>query len=166
MTGRPPLPIEQKKLKGTYRPGRTVLPQSQQTQLERAHGIPEPLGPLGEMGTQFWELVWGGGVNWISPQCDLQFVQIVAEQIDERHDLQRLVREKAVARDRSGLRELEKQITSNLAALGFNPSDRARLGFGIVKAESKFEEFMRRKREDEEQYRREGEERERAEDSD
>ena len=144
MTGRPPLPIEQKILKGTYRPGRTLVPQTQQTRLDRADGTPEPLGPLGEAGTQFWELVWREGVNWISPHCDIQFVQIVAEQLDERHELQTLVRDKAVARDRSGLRELEKQITGNLAALGLNPSDRARLGFGIVKTKSKLDDLMER----------------------
>jgi hypothetical protein len=163
MTGRPPLPIEQKILTGTYRPGRTLVPQTQQTRLEAANGTPEPLGPLGETGTQFWELVWREGVNWISPQCDRQFVQIVAEQLDERHELQILVRDKAVARDRSGLRELEKQINGSLAALGLNPSDRARLGFGIVRAESKLEGLLRRTREDEEQRDRERYERARAE---
>jgi hypothetical protein len=163
MTGRPPLPIEQKILTGTYRPGRTLVPQTQQARLDPAEGTPEPLAPLGETGTRFWELVWRNGVNWISPHCDIQLVQIVAEQLDERHELQRLVQDKAVARDRSGLRELEKQITGNLAALGLNPSDRARLGFGIVRGESKLEELMRRKRDDKEQRDRERDERARVE---
>jgi hypothetical protein len=48
-------------------------------------------------------------------------------------------------RARSGLRELERQIVSQLALLGFTPSDRARLGLAEVKKESKLEELLRRK---------------------
>jgi hypothetical protein len=48
---------------------------------------------------------------------------------------------------RSGLRELERQIVSNLGLLGFSPSDRARLGLAEVKKESKLEELLRRKAE-------------------
>jgi hypothetical protein len=67
----------------------------------------------------------------------------LAEQYDERDELKALVRDAALPRDRSGLREIEKQITGNLAALGLNPSDRARLGFAVVKTEGKLEAIMR-----------------------
>ena len=46
---------------------------------------------------------------------------------------------------RRGLRELDKQIVSNLSLLGFTPSDRTRLGVAEVKAQSKLEELMERK---------------------
>jgi hypothetical protein len=142
MTGRPPKPIEQKKLIGTYRPGRTLL-DANSTELERAIELPQPLQPLSEAGLNFWGSVWGAGVNWISPKTDIHLVQLVAEQFDERAKLRNLVETGGVPRDRSGLRELEKQITGNLAALGLNPSDRARLGFAVVKTESKLEAFFR-----------------------
>ena len=147
MTGRPPKPIEQKKLLGTYRPDRVPLNPSE-TALERATEPPEPLRALGEAGAAFWQSIWSAVVNWIAPQTDIHLVQLVAEQFDEREQLRALVIAEAVPRDRSGLRELEKQITGNLAALGLNPSERARLGFAVVKTESKLAELMRWKREE------------------
>jgi hypothetical protein len=74
-------------------------------------------------------------------------VQLVAEQFDERAKLRNLVETGGVPRDRSGLRELEKQITGNLAALGLNPSERARLGFALVKTEGKLEAILKMRRE-------------------
>ena len=147
MTGRPPKPIEQKKLIGTYRPGRTLLDPNN-TELERAIELPKPLQPLSEAGLNFWGSVWGAGVNWISPKTDIHLVQLVAEQFDERARLRDLVETGGVPRDRSGLRELEKQITGNLAALGLNPSERARLGFALVKTEGKLEAILKMRRED------------------
>lgn len=146
MTGRPPTPIEQKKLLGTYRPDRVPLNPSE-TALERATEPPEPIRALGEAGTAFWQSIWSAGVNWIAPQTDIHLVQLLAEQFDEREQLRALVIAEAVPRDRSGLRELEKQITGNLAALGLNPSDRTRLGFAVVKTESKLAEIIRMRRE-------------------
>jgi hypothetical protein len=142
MTGRPPKPIEQKKLVGTYRPDRVKL-NPDETQLERATETPQPLRPLGEVGLAFWGSVWEAGVNWIAPQTDIHLVQLLAEQFDERDELKALVRDEALPRDRSGLRELEKQITGNLAALGLNPSDRARLGFAVVRTEGQLEAIKR-----------------------
>jgi len=46
---------------------------------------------------------------------------------------------------RRGLRELDRQIVSNLSLLGFTPSDRSRLGVAEVKAKSKLEELMERR---------------------
>ena len=56
-------------------------------------------------------------------------------------------REPENSKARSGLRELERQIISQLALLGFSPSDRARLGIAEVKKESKLDELLRRKAE-------------------
>lgn len=145
ITGRPPIPNEQKKLKGTYRPGRNPVPVAQAQELERAQEIPKPLSPLGDSGQSFWVSIWQTGLNWISPQTDIHLVQLVAEQFDERAELRESVRTNSIPRERSGLRELEKQLTGNLAALGLNPSDRARLGFALVKTESKLENFLRMK---------------------
>jgi hypothetical protein len=75
-------------------------------------------------------------------------LRIVCEQLEEREELKVLVRENPdKPRLRTGLRELEKSIQSNLSSLGLTPSDRARLGFVQIKGESKLEELMRRKAE-------------------
>jgi hypothetical protein len=73
---------------------------------------------------------------------------MTAEAITEREALRDFVsREPENSKARSGLRELERQIVSQLALLGFTPSDRARLGIAEVKKESKLEELLRRKAE-------------------
>jgi hypothetical protein len=73
---------------------------------------------------------------------------MTAEAITERESLRGLVAANPDnPKARSGLRELERQIISQLALLGFTPSDRARLGIAEVKKESKLEELLRRKAE-------------------
>jgi hypothetical protein len=71
---------------------------------------------------------------------------MTAEGLSERDSLRALLDiDPGNFRVRSGLRELERQIVSQLALLGFTPSDRARLGLAEVKKESKLEELLRRK---------------------
>jgi hypothetical protein len=65
--------------------------------------------------------------------------------IDERWNLRVKVMQTDDARLRRGLRELDRQIVSNLSLLGFSPADRSRLGVAEVKAASKLEELMLRK---------------------
>jgi 5-formyltetrahydrofolate cyclo-ligase len=73
---------------------------------------------------------------------------MTAEAISEREALRELVAEiPENLKARSALRDLERQIISQLALLGFSPSDRARLGIAEVKKESKLEELLRRKAE-------------------
>lgn len=141
--GRPPKPIEEKRRLGN--PGKRALPSaSEVVPLEAANGIPEPLRPLGKMGLEFWERTWQVGMNWISPKADIELMMMTAEMIDERTILRTLVFQDRNAdrpKLRAGLRELEKQIQSNLALLGLSPADRARLGLAEVKRQSKLAEL-------------------------
>jgi hypothetical protein len=143
--GRPVIPTELKRLKGTLRADR--LPAN--APLERlCEPLQAPIEPLGLSGqaVAFWGSVWG--CNWISHKSDYYLVLLTAEAISEREALRDLVaREPENSKARSGLRELERQIISQLALLGFSPSDRARLGIAEVKKESKLEELLRRKAE-------------------
>jgi len=70
---------------------------------------------------------------------------MTCEMIDERWNLRVKVMQTDDARLRRGLRELDRQIVSNLSLLGFSPADRSRLGVAEVKAASKLEELMQRK---------------------
>jgi len=144
MTGRPPTPNEEKQRRGTLRKDRVPAIADAQT-LARATETPQPLRPLDEAGLAFWNSIWLEALNWISPQTDIYLVQVVAEQFDERDELRNKVKADGAPRERAGLRELEKQLTSNLAALGLNPSDRARLGFALVQTENKLDKLMRMK---------------------
>jgi hypothetical protein len=106
---------------------------------------PEPHRPLGSAGRQFWERVWNVGFTWISPQMDVELLQIVSEQIDERAALRVKVLREGDWRDRSALRALDSQVLDCLSLLGFTPVDRARLGFVEVKIQNELEQFRERK---------------------
>ena len=143
-TGRPPRPIEQKRMLGN--PGRRPLPEGLQI-LPSAGETPEPARPLLKYGQQLWDRVWEQGLNWISPNTDTELLLMTCEMVDERWNLRVKVMQSDDARLRRGLRELDRLIIQNLSLLGFTPSDRTRLGVAEVKVMSKLEELQRRKAE-------------------
>ena len=145
MAGKP-VPIEIKAKRGTLRPDR-VANRELRIDLKQGEFPPPPIG-LGQIGSEFWSQVLTEASGLISYKLDTHLLRIVCEQLEEREQLRQLVMNQPdKARLRSGLRELEKAITSNLSTLGLSPTERARLGFIQVKSESKLEELMRRKRE-------------------
>jgi hypothetical protein len=141
--GRPAKPIEQKRLLGN--PGRRPLPDSSSIAILPAiQEIPEPSRPLLKYGRELWDKVWDVGAPWISPNTDIELLLMTCEMIDERWNLRVKVMQNDDARMRRGLRELDRQIISNLSLLGFTPSDRSRLGVAEVKAVSKLEALRQR----------------------
>jgi hypothetical protein len=71
---------------------------------------------------------------------------MTAEALAEREKLRELVLNNPDnPKARSGLRELERQLVSQLGLLGFSPSDRSRLGLAEVKKESKLEALLAKK---------------------
>jgi len=142
--GRPTKPIEQKRMLGN--PGRRPLPESSAlVQLNGIDEIPEPSRPLLKYGREFWDKIWSMGNTWISFNSDSELLLMTCEMIDERWNLRIKVMQNDEPRLRRGLRELDRQIISNLSLLGFTPSDRSRLGVAEVKAASKLEELKLRK---------------------
>jgi hypothetical protein len=141
--GRPSKPIEQKRLLGN--PGKRALPdQNEVVLLEPVNETPEPPRPLLKYGRDLWDRVWGIGATWVSDKTDIELLVMTCEMIDERWNLRVKVMQNDDARMRRGLRELDRQIVSNLSLLGFTPSDRSRLGVAEIKAKSKLEELMSR----------------------
>lgn len=142
--GRPSKPIEQKRLLGN--PGKRALPDEDSViLLERAEQTPEPTRPLLKYGQELWDRIWGMGATWVSDKTDIELLMMTCEMIDERWNLRVKVMQNDDPRMRRGLRELDRQIVSNLSLLGFTPSDRARLGVAEIKAKSKLEELMERR---------------------
>jgi hypothetical protein len=142
--GRPSKPIEQKRLLGN--PGKRALPDEDSViLLERAEERPEPTRPLLKYGQELWDRIWGMGATWVSDKTDIELLMMTCEMIDERWNLRVKVMQNDDPRMRRGLRELDRQIVSNLSLLGFTPSDRARLGVAEIKAKSKLEELMERR---------------------
>jgi hypothetical protein len=140
--GRPPKPVEQKRRAGN--PGKRPLPATT-IAIPTSPIAPIPHRPLGPAAQQFWERVWSVGFTWISPQMDVELLQMVAEQIDERVALRMRVLKQNDWRDRAALRSLDAQVLDCLSLLGFTPVDRARLGFVEVKIKNELEEFRKRK---------------------
>ena len=140
--GRPSKPIEQKRLLGN--PGKRAMPSNAQV-LPMAIGTPEPSRPLLQYGQQMWDKVWDAGVNWISPNTDIELLLMTCEMVDERWNLRIKVMQTDDTTMRKGLRDLDRQLVTNLSLMGFTPSDRSRLGVAEVKAQSKLEELMERK---------------------
>ena len=140
--GRPPKPVEQKRRAGN--PGKRPLPETT-IAIPTSPIAPVPHRPLGPAAQQFWERVWSVGFTWISPQMDIELLQMVAEQIDERVALRMRVLKQNDWRDRAALRSLDAQVLDCLSLLGFTPVDRARLGFVEVKIKNELEEFRKRK---------------------
>jgi hypothetical protein len=67
---------------------------------------------------------------------------MTCEQVDEREQLRLYVIDNIEAwHERAGLRQLEKEIQSNLIQLGFTPQSRQKLGVQEIKAVSKVEEL-------------------------
>jgi hypothetical protein len=139
--GRPPKPIEQKRLLGN--PGKRALPnQSEIILMTQNDWMPEPTRPLLKYGQELWDRIWGMGATWVSDKTDLELLMMTCEMVDERWNLRVKVMQSDDHRLRRGLRELDRQIVSNLSLLGFTPSDRARLGVAEIKARSKLQELM------------------------
>ena len=142
--GRPSKPIEQKRLLGN--PGKRALPNEDSViLLARAEQTPEPTRPLLKYGQELWDRIWGMGATWVSDKTDIELLMMTCEMIDERWNLRVKVMQTDDPRLRRGLRELDRQIVSNLSLLGFTPSDRARLGVAEIKAKTKLEELMERR---------------------
>lgn len=143
--GRPPKPIEAKRRAGN--PGKRPLPEpATVVPIAAAVTTPDPDRPLGTAGRGLWEQAWRSARHWLSPDTDRELLLITCEQVDERIALRVKVLREQDRDDRRALRDLDKQIVSNLSTLGFTPTDRARLGIAEVVAMSKLEELQRARR--------------------
>jgi hypothetical protein len=147
--GRPPKPVELKRVTGN--PGKRKLPnEGEIVMLPAATSTPEPSRPLMKYGREVWDTVWQVGVNWISPNTDLELLLMTCEMVDERWNLRVKVMQTDDSKMRRGLRELDRLIIGNLSLLGFTPTDRSRLGWAEVKTQSRLEQIMSMKRPDSE----------------
>jgi phage terminase small subunit len=103
--------------------------------------IPHPLRRLEESGLSLWRRVYSMGSIWLR-DSDQELLQVTCEQMDERDLLRVYVMENIEAwHERAGLRQLEKDIQSNLIQLGFTPQARAKLGIQEMAKESKLEQL-------------------------
>ena len=138
-TGRPPKPIEEHKRTGTF----NAAKHGPRNGLAAVAAI-EPAIPQDVQRTvaEVLDQVLADGVHWLA-RTDAPAVILLRDLLAERE----ILRAGALAgstEDRKALREVDKQVMSLLAELGFNPAARSRLGLAVVKAKSKLEELRER----------------------
>lgn len=138
----PAKPVEKKRRAGN--PGKRPLPKlSSVTALPAVESTPEPLRDLGAEGSKMWNRVWSAGASWLSASTDIELVQMLCESMDERMFLRQLVLSgEGEWRDRVALRNIEDQIHRWLSVLGWNPSERGKLGVAEVRAMSALERLQ------------------------
>jgi hypothetical protein len=143
-TGRPPVPLEVKRRRGTDRADRTPAV-TEVTILPMAAGTPEPPVDLGLAGRRLWGRVWNQAITWLSPLSDGEQVEELARVADDLEAARRRYRATTDPADARALVSLNKAFTEGLSALGFNPTARARLGLAEVKRVTKLEELRARR---------------------
>lgn len=113
--------------------------------VEKIAIMPEPLRRLEDSGMNFWRQAFQRGHTWLK-ETDLELLQVVCEQLDERDILRVFVLDNVEAwHERSALRVLERDLADNLKELGFTPTSRQKLGIAEIKAASKLDQLMERK---------------------
>lgn len=155
--GRPAKPVEVKRALGN--PGKRPLPDAPMpnTGLAAAKDIP-PTPVLGADGRLLWEQIWTAGKTWLSPAADSYLITMLCQSHDEAEDIRRAIAIGEVPRFYKlpngsyvthplvvQLKEIRAQSTSWLAAIGFSPADRARLGLGEVRQSDEFDELNARR---------------------
>jgi P27 family predicted phage terminase small subunit len=150
--GRPPKPIERKRLTGN--PGNRPLPDAQTVTVIQGLRDADMPAELGEGGQRVWRVVIGE-TGWVG-RSDQLALWALAELED---DLQAMRAQVAIEGltivDEQGklyqhplLRVIGHRIverTKLLSVMGLTPTDRSRLGLAEVKARSKLEELRERR---------------------
>jgi hypothetical protein len=136
MPGPPPLPTELKRKRGTARADRTP-------NLKNLAAVPALQAEPVELDTTaVLASVLEAGSAWLA-STDLIAMILLRESLEEREQLRSIVIQTQSSDARKALRDLDKQINSQLGQLGFDPAARARLGLAEVKAASTLEKLRK-----------------------
>ena len=141
--GRPPVPIELKQQRGTFRADRHqhAFPEPA-TSTERA--IPAPPEHLSPNAKRFWASAFSA--PWVSPEIDYTLILMCAEDMDMRDLIcERSKQDLSNFRLQVAARDWTRLVIAYLSLLGFTPTDRARLGFKPLAEPTKLEELMARR---------------------
>lgn len=134
--GRPPKPTEQKRRTGN--PGKRALaPATNLAVVPSVEADPVDLDPVDTIAG-----VLEAGRVWLAAS-DTLALALLRESIEERAMLRAILIQTQSTDARKALRDLDKQIISQLSLLGFDPSARARLGLAEVKAATTLEKLRK-----------------------
>lgn len=155
--GRPAKPVETHRAAGN--PSKKKLPDAPMPGkgLGAVDGVPTPPS-LGEDGLILWSATWQAGRSWLSPTVDFTLIKMLCEAHDEHEEIRRQLSTGIIERfyaTSNGqlvthplvtqLGNLRTQMTAWLAALGFSPSDRSRLGLAEVRVRDELDDLSKRR---------------------
>lgn len=155
--GRPRKPIEraQQLAKGDGRsPGNRLVPMGGAQNVTRRLEVPDPVVPLGPRGAAEWEKLWTAGF-WLKPDQDYIWVEQICQSFDMIEAFNEEIANTGLMVEGSmgqqaahpliGERlKLWQHMAKCLSALGFSPSDRARLNLTEAQTASKLQQMMDR----------------------
>lgn len=148
--GRPPMPLELKRLHGrtqdTDSGGRPLPKSGEIIALPMAEGVPPIPAGIESDGADLWRQIWHEGLTWISPASDMAAAVEACRIADDLSAARRRYRATTDPRDASALAALGKRFDDALSVLGFNPTARSRLGVAEVKRASALEKLIERRR--------------------
>lgn len=157
-SGRPAKPVESHRIAGN--PSKKKLPNAPMPGkgLSSATDIPTPPDDLYDDGLALWDYIWTAGKQWLSPDSDHLIIKRLCEAEDEYQQIRRALWDGTVRRyyevsngqlvSHPLIGQYEKlrvQMTSWMAAIGFSPSDRARLGLAEVRVRDELDELAQRR---------------------
>lgn len=139
-TGRPPVPNEIKRRNGN--PGKRALPkEGTVVELAPAAGVPDVPEDLGNDGAALWERAWNTAITWLSPLSDTAAVEHACRLADDLAFARQMYRVTGDPKDGRLVASLSKEFANALAALGFDPASRTRLGVAEVTRVSKLQKL-------------------------
>lgn len=156
--GRPAKPIEAHRLAGN--PSKKNLPAAPMPGegLQGTSSIPVAPESLNPAGITLWHHVWSAGKQWLAPESDRTIITLLCEAQDEYEEIRSKLQSGEVDRyyvTANGqmvthplvtqMASLRTQMTSWLAAIGFSPSDRSRLGLAEVRVRDDLDDLQRRR---------------------
>lgn len=156
--GRPAKPIEAHRLAGN--PSKKQLPAAPMPGegLNGTSSTPVPPSSLRDSGLALWHHVWTAGKQWLAPESDRTIITLLCEAQDEYDEIRFKLSSGEVDRyyvTSNGqivthplvtqMGNLRTQMTAWLAAIGFSPSDRSRLGLAEVRVRDELDELQRRR---------------------
>jgi hypothetical protein len=139
--GRPPIPTEIKRKRGTLRPHRLPNP-TNVVVLRQTGDVPPCPADLGPAGRQLWDRAWDAAITWLSPASDVPHLVAVCQLADDlvvARDRYHATTEPA---DAHAVVALSKVFIAGLSALGFTPVARARLGVAEVRRLSAIQQLV------------------------
>jgi phage terminase small subunit len=147
--GRPPKPLEQKRLTGrtanTDSGGRPLPQLAEVVSLPAADGMPDFPSDLDGAGKDLWRRIWQDGITWISPKTDLQAAEEACRAADDLATARRRYRATTDPKDAGAVVSLGKRLDDALSMLGFNPTARSRLGVAEVKRASALQNLIQQR---------------------